>query len=409
MSEYKEFTGKNLDEAIQEACTYYALERNKLELEIISGGSSGIFGLVGKKKAVVKARPRVAQSLADKPKPAPSGSSAPAPRAAEEEAVQTRAEASAQDQGQAQTQATGEPKSRQEVRSEPRQGRGRRPRHKKAPRPEFNPEDYAPDSPDAPDTPGALDIPIVSGVSGAPSAPGKEIQPTSRVETPAAATASAPESAGLRNAANLDLAEELDEDLDEDFGGEAPEVEEKPLDQPELEALLRKTVSMLIEPMVGQVDMSLTQTPDRVRVRIVELSEEDSGLLIGRDGQTINAVQYLVNRVVGKQWPESVRVQIDAGNYRERQDDKLRKVAYFLAGKAKSSGRAQSTKPLSSYHRRIIHLALQSDPSVQTRSKGEGPLKRVLILPARPGGKGSGGNNRSRGGNSRGNGGQSQE
>ncbi|MEG6551505.1 Jag N-terminal domain-containing protein, partial [Desulfocurvibacter africanus] len=69
MSEYKEFTGKSLDDAIKEACDFYALERGKLEIEIISGGSSGIFGLVGKKKAVVKARPRVAQSLGSKPMP----------------------------------------------------------------------------------------------------------------------------------------------------------------------------------------------------------------------------------------------------------------------------------------------------------------------------------------------------
>lgn len=390
MSEYKEFTGKSLDDAIKEACDYYALERNKLELEIISGGSSGIFGLVGKKKAVVKARPRVAQQLTVKPM---STRGRKVDRVEERAPDQTEQQAA---EGKAEPRPESRPDERGERKGEVREGRsrGRRSRHKKAPRPDFNPEDYAPDEQ------------AETGEAQAQVQAHTQDQVQAQAQTrpaPAAKPRPRPQAEPVDEA----LPEDMAEDLDEDFGEEAPAVEEKPLDKPELEALLRKTVAMLIEPIVGQVEISLTQTPDRVRVRIADTGEEDSGLLIGRDGQTINAVQYLANRVVSKQWPEPVRVQIDTGNYRERQDDKLRKIAYFLAAKAKSSGRAQSTKPLSSYHRRIIHLALQSDQSVQTRSKGEGPLKRVLILPARRGGK-QGGNGRSRGGNG-GNGGNAQE
>ncbi len=382
MSEYKEFTGKSLDDAIKEACDFYALERGKLEIEIISGGSSGIFGLVGKKKAVVKARPRVAQSLTGKPM----AGGRKADRAEEPRPEQpTEPQAEPRAEVRAESRPAQQPEPRQEGRSESRQGRGRRPRHKKAPRPEFKPEDYGPGEESE------------EAESEAQAAPAPERQaPKPMRAAPAVQAAPAPAH---------EMESELIDDLDEDFGDELQEVEEKPLEKPELEALLHKAVALLIEPIVGQARITLTQTPDRVRVRITDTSEEDSGLLIGRDGQTINAVQYLVNRVVSKQWPEPVRVQIDTGNYRERQDDKLRKMAYFLAGKAKSSGRAQSTKPLTSYHRRVIHLALQSDPSVQTRSKGEGPLKRVLILPTRRGGKPGNGNGRGRGGNGHGNGG----
>ena len=59
-------------------------------------------------------------------------------------------------------------------------------------------------------------------------------------------------------------------------------------------------------------------------------------------------------------------------------------MAAFLADKARNLGRPQSTKPLSSYHRRVIHMALQGDETIQTRSKGEGPMKRVIIVPRRP-------------------------
>ncbi len=390
MSEYKEFTGKSLDEAIKEACDYYALDRGKLELEIISGGSAGIFGLVGKKKAVVKARPRVAQSLTGKPMPRDRKPERAEGRAPEEAPVEARAEGQAEFRAEAKAEVRTEPKpeagaeaqaepkaeQRQEGRSESRHGRGRRSRHKKAPRPDFNPEDYGPED--------------QAGRAAAMAEPRAAVQ----------AEAPAEQAAPRETAMHADEAVDLADDLDEDFGEEAPAVEEKPLDKPELEALLRKTVTMLIEPIVGQVGLRLTQAPDRVRVLIADLGEEESGLLIGRDGQTINAVQYLTNRVVSKQWTEPVRVQIDTGDYRQRQDDKLRKMAYFLASKAKSTGRAQSTKPLSSYHRRVIHMALQADPSVQTRSKGEGPLKRVLILSAKRGGRGGGrGRNGGDGGN----------
>ncbi|MFO7876571.1 MAG: R3H domain-containing nucleic acid-binding protein, partial [Desulfovermiculus sp.] len=82
---------------------------------------------------------------------------------------------------------------------------------------------------------------------------------------------------------------------------------------------------------------------------------------------------------VAKSWPDRVYVQLDAGGYRQRQDDQVRQKALYLAQKVKDSGKAQSTKPMSSYHRRLVHLSLQDDTDIITRSKGDGPMKRVLI------------------------------
>ena len=150
-------------------------------------------------------------------------------------------------------------------------------------------------------------------------------------------------------------------------------LQEKPLENPALHKLIHTAVTMMIEPIVDVPPIQIFQTPDRIKVLIED--DDQAGLLIGREGQTLNALQYLVNRIVAKQWEEPLKVQIDAGQYRERQDDKLRQLAFFLADKVKANGRPQSTKPLSSYHRRVVHLALQNDEQIATRSKGDGPAQ----------------------------------
>ncbi len=147
----------------------------------------------------------------------------------------------------------------------------------------------------------------------------------------------------------------------------------------ELQKVVYTVVERLLTPIVGSPKLEVdVEEPGRAKVLIQD--EEHSGLLIGREGQTLAALQYLTNRIVAKRWKTPVRVQIDTGQYRERQDEELRELALRLAEKAKGQGRPQSTKPLSSYHRRVIHVALQEDTTIQTRSKGDGPMKRVVIM-----------------------------
>jgi len=156
------------------------------------------------------------------------------------------------------------------------------------------------------------------------------------------------------------------------------------LDPQVLEQAVRQTVTKLLAPLLPEPKLTVEITPDRVNVFIED--EENSGLIIGREGQTLSSLQYLLNRIVARRMGCSVRVQIDTGEYRERQDEKLRLMALHLADKANTSGRTQSTKPLSSYHRRVVHVTLQDNAGVFTRSKGEGPMKRVLIVPKRKNG-----------------------
>lgn len=149
----------------------------------------------------------------------------------------------------------------------------------------------------------------------------------------------------------------------------------------ELERIIHSVVERLLQPLSQEheIEIRMQETP----IEVVIKDETNSGLIIGREGQTISALQYLVNRIVANQWQERVRIQLDVGDYREQQREQLKNQALFLARKAKESGRVQSTKAMTSYHRRVVHMALQDDEAVQTRSKGEGPMKRVLILPRR--------------------------
>jgi len=151
---------------------------------------------------------------------------------------------------------------------------------------------------------------------------------------------------------------------------------------PELKALITTVVDRVVSPIVQHPDIDV-DVEEGSRAKVTIQDDANSGLLIGREGQTLAAVQYLVNRIVANKWPEPVKVQVDTGDYRERQDDNLRQLAQHLAEKVRNQGKPQSTRPLSSYHRRVVHLALQEDETVTTRSKGDGPLKRVLILPRR--------------------------
>ena len=106
---------------------------------------------------------------------------------------------------------------------------------------------------------------------------------------------------------------------------------------------------------------------------------DGSGLLIGRKGQTLDAIQFIVGKMVDKKAGRHLRLVVDTENYRERRVQSLERTAMQLAEKALSSNKGQTTGPMNPHDRRIIHLTLQEDGRFKTRSRGEGTYKRVLI------------------------------
>ncbi len=109
----------------------------------------------------------------------------------------------------------------------------------------------------------------------------------------------------------------------------------------------------------------------------IDLSGDDMGVLIGKRGQTLDSLQYLVSLVVNKE--EYIRVKVDTENYRKRRKETLENLAKNIAYKVKRTKRSVSLEPMNPYERRIIHSALQNDKYVTTHSEGEEPFRHVVV------------------------------
>ena len=111
----------------------------------------------------------------------------------------------------------------------------------------------------------------------------------------------------------------------------------------------------------------------------IELSGDEMGVLIGKRGQTLDSLQYLVSLVVNKDEDEYIRVKVDTEDYRKRRKETLENLAKNIAYKVKRTKRPVSLEPMNPYERRIIHSALQNDKYVTTHSEGEEPFRRVVV------------------------------
>ena len=111
----------------------------------------------------------------------------------------------------------------------------------------------------------------------------------------------------------------------------------------------------------------------------IDLSGDEMGVLIGKRGQTLDSLQYLVSLVVNKDVEDYIRVKVDTENYRKRRKDTLENLAKNIAFKVKRTKRPVSLEPMHPYERRIIHSALQNDKYVTTHSEGEEPFRRVVV------------------------------
>ncbi len=135
--------------------------------------------------------------------------------------------------------------------------------------------------------------------------------------------------------------------------------------------------------------LSLTEASEAGgRQVIIDMVGDDSGVLIGKYGQTLYALQYLVNIILNKGNANPLKVLLDVQGYRERREESLKTVARSAAARAKRQGRKVKLEPLPIHERRIIHLTLQDDKSVFTYSEGEDPNRYVIIAPSEERGSG---------------------
>ena len=134
----------------------------------------------------------------------------------------------------------------------------------------------------------------------------------------------------------------------------------------------------LLEKMGMDVEVELQQTDEQL---VLEIIGEDAERLVGKKGQTLDALQSIVGRMVSRSVGRGVPLTIDADGYRGRRADSLSQLAHRLKDKALASGKIIALNPMSARDRRIVHMTLRDTPGISTRSEGEGENRRLLIVP----------------------------
>ena len=149
----------------------------------------------------------------------------------------------------------------------------------------------------------------------------------------------------------------------------------------EVEEQTIKAVEQFLKDTLKAMDMEveITSSIDGDGALYVDMKGGHMGILIGKRGQTLDALQYLANRVANKHQAGYVRVKLDTENYRARREETLKHLAKNIAHKVKRNRRPVVLEPMNPYERRIIHSALQSDPYVTTHSEGEDPYRKVVV------------------------------
>ena len=150
------------------------------------------------------------------------------------------------------------------------------------------------------------------------------------------------------------------------------EVSEVSIEDPCVEFL-----SKVFEAMNLVVKINVTVSEEEV---YVDLIGDDMGVLIGKRGQTLDSLQYLLSLVINKNSENYLRVKLDTENYRERRKETLENLAKNIAFKVKRTKKSVSLEPMNPYERRIIHSALQNDRYVTTKSEGEEPFRHVVVV-----------------------------
>lgn len=176
-------------------------------------------------------------------------------------------------------------------------------------------------------------------------------------------------------------------------GAEPAEIEIKDVASPEVD-LASDHLSQLLAFMEidGEVSVRTPETPGDGLGRasaVLDVDGDDLGLLIGRRGTTLAALQYIINLMVSRKMGSRVLISLDIEHYRRRREDSLTGLAQRMADRVRKSGRSLTLEPMPAGERRIVHLALAEDSAVTTGSVGEGDGRKVVIYPqrGRPGGR----------------------
>jgi spoIIIJ-associated protein len=328
MSEYRDFTGKSVEEALRSAREAFGVGLDELDFEILTPGSRGVLGM-GAEPARIVAAPRSAL-----------GGEAPKRSAAEATPLPARP---------------------------PREDRG--PRDDRPPRRDDRPRDDRPrdDRPPRRDDRGPRrdDRP-------------REDRPPRREDRP-------PRPAGVpdgRASSTVSTAEEEMVQVARSLIREREELQAAEA-SPAALAAGEAILTQLMEHLGFDVDV-VVETGETNRLNVVGADDEEHealGALIGRKGERLSALQHIVNLMLSRQMGEWTRVLVDVEGYRGRREQQLREIALRAADKVVESGKMLQLEPMPALERRWIHLALRGHASVGTQSIGEEPNRRIVVIP----------------------------
>lgn len=140
----------------------------------------------------------------------------------------------------------------------------------------------------------------------------------------------------------------------------------------------------LLQGILSRMGLNFPVTVEETAEAVIlNIKGDGSGLLIGKGGQTLDAIQYILNKAVGKSGRDKRMIVLDTEEYRDRRDEYLIALAEKLGGKVKKTRKPLTINHMSARDRRVIHLALKNDEALTTRSRGEGAYRKIVILPSK--------------------------
>ena len=368
----QEFTGKTTQEAIDAGLAAFGVTIADVHVDVLQEGAKGLFGLFGSKPArvrltVMEEDREDDHGLSDllgsfslnenqkKPKPASVPKAAPA----------QKAEAPKAQKAEQAPKAAPAPKT-------------------EAPKAAPTPVPKAAPAPKAEQAPKAAPAPKAEPAAAA--------EPAVKAE-PAAKAEKKPEGEATPKAERKPRPPRQKKPKTEQPAAEAEEKAYQPMEPARTFTPTEPPVLFDEATPAGRAQRFLLDVTDRMGVKVdvyVDDSVENSlyihmigdtlGILIGRRGETLDALQYLTSLQVNKGREGYIRVTLDTENYRAKREDSLRRLAQRMANRAQKTGRRVVLEPMNPYERRVLHTALQNHPAVTTHSEGEEPNRRVVIM-----------------------------
>ena len=153
---------------------------------------------------------------------------------------------------------------------------------------------------------------------------------------------------------------------------------------PALLSQAKELLSGILSRMSFDCQVRVNETPEKI---VLSIEGDESGLLIGRRGQNLDALQYVLNKAINKSDSNRKMISVDSETYRQRREESLLELAQRVREKVKNTQKPVSLAHMNAHERRIIHLALQEDESLITKSRGDGEYRKIVVLPARKGNK----------------------